>query len=128
MKAIFLTMILSLFMVAGCSSKKKEVETTVNNEVEQVENTVEEVQEEVTEAVNTAKEMSSETASSFTCSLGSDQRSVEIVNGESPKCEVFYTKNGEKLSVARANWDFSYCEKVASQVKGNLDNAGFSCN
>lgn len=127
MKVTLLMMIFSLLVVTGCSSKKKEVEENVNNEVEQVQTTatetVEEVKEEVAEVVE-----ETEAASSYACSQGSDERMIEVVKGDNPKCEVFYTKNGEKVSIAHANWDVTYCDKVVNQVKTNLTNAGFSCN
>lgn len=125
MKSIILAMIVSLFVV-GCSSKKKEVETTVNEEVQQVQEAAEEKVEEVKTTVE--ETVDAEATSKLTCSVGSDERTVEIIEGDSPKCEVFYTKNGERLSIARANWDVAYCTKVLNQVKGNLENAGFSCN
>lgn len=137
MKLLLVGMILSLFVVTGCGSKEKEAETTMADTTEQMESKSEEMVEEAEEKVEEmadaaeekAEEMTSEKmASSFNCSLGSDDRTIEIVNGENPKCEVFYSKNGERLSVARANWDASYCDKVAGQVKGNLENAGYSCN
>ena len=132
MKAMIFVMMMSLFVATGCSSKKKEVESTVSNEVEQVETAmeekVEEVKEVMAEKVEEMTETSSEMASSMTCTVGSDERTIEIVKGDSPKCEVFYTKSGEKLSIAKANWDVSYCEKVLGQVKGNLESSGFSCN
>lgn len=136
MKLLLVGMILSLFVVTGCGSKKKEAETTMADKAEQMESKseemVEEAEEQAEEMVESAEEkveeMTSKSASSFNCSLGSDERMIEIVAGENPKCEVFYAKNGERLSIARANWDASYCDKVAGQVKGNLENAGYSCN
>ena len=138
MKLLLVGMILSLFVVTGCGSKKKEAESTMADKAEQMESTSEEMVEQAEEkaeemadsAEAKAEEMTSSTeaASNFNCSMGSDDRTIEIVNGENPRCEVFYTKNGERLSIARANWDSSYCDKVAGQVKGNLENAGYSCN
>lgn len=138
MKLLLVGMILSLFVVTGCGSSKSESESTMSDKAEQMESKSEEMmdkaedkaEEMAEEAEEAAEEMVSEatTAKSFSCSLGSDERSIEIVEGENPKCEVFYTKNGERLSIAKANWDASYCDKVANQVKGNLENAGFSCN
>ena len=136
MKLLLVGMILSLFVVTGCGSKKKEAEPTMADKTEQMEEKSEEMAEKAEEkteemadaAEEKAEEMTSEVASNFNCSIGSDARTIEIVNGENPKCEVFYTKNGERLSIARANWDASYCDKVAGQVKGNLENAGYSCN
>ena len=135
MKLLLVGMILSMFVVTGCGSSKSESEATMSDKTEQMESKSEEMSEKAEEkseemASESEEEMVSEatSAKSYSCSLGSDERMIEIVEGENPKCEVFYTKNGERLSIAKANWDSSYCEKVSGQVKGNLENAGFSCN
>ena len=51
MKAMIFVMMMSLFVATGCSSKKKEVESTVSNEVEQVETAMEEKVEEAKEVM-----------------------------------------------------------------------------
>ena len=126
----------SLILALGaCSSTKtaeveEETTETVQTEtaaadekvVEEVKTTTEEVIDEVKTSDSTA-----EVASKIVCSLGTDQRSVEVVKTGATSCDVNYSKFGEQNKIAWAEFQPNYCSGVQDKVKGNLEGAGFSC-
>lgn len=120
-------MILSL-MIVSCASKKT-VDDSVQSTEDQAQEVANDVQEEVSEAVtsDTEEVANSDSAATFTCTTGSDERKVEVVKANASECEVYYTKNGNKTRIAHAKYGAQYCSEVANRVKTNLEGAGFTC-
>lgn len=61
------------------------------------------------------------------CHLAKSSRIIEVVKTDQG-CELFYTRDGEKISKASSDQGVSHCQKVAQNIQSNLKNAGFSCN
>ncbi len=59
------------------------------------------------------------------CKSGTDIRSIEVKTADGAS-EVVYTKFGEAKSIATGGRE--HCEAIRDRVKGNLVNAGFTCN
>lgn len=62
-----------------------------------------------------------------TCLRSSDTRIVSVLDRTGGGCGTVYTKHGDKQTVAMANFDMNYCDKVFENIKGNLSSAGFDC-
>jgi len=73
------------------------------------------------------KSADSESAGKATCKIKGDERVIEVTKTSDNGCEVTYTKFGESKSVANAQNDMAFCQEKMSQIKGNLESAGFSC-
>lgn len=80
-------------------------------------------------AVQTSKKLTPEVKveSSISCNLAKNHRLLEIVKTDKG-CELFYTRDGDKISKATSENGVSHCEKVAQNIKNNLSTAGFKCN
>ncbi|MCB0347432.1 MAG: hypothetical protein KDD37_01280 [Bdellovibrionales bacterium] len=59
------------------------------------------------------------------CKSGTDVRSIDVKSADGA-FEVIYTKFGEAKSIATGGRE--HCEAIRDRVKGNLANAGFTCN
>ena len=62
----------------------------------------------------------------FTCLVGKDQRTVTI-DRKAKRCEVHYTKHGEKQQVAWAESTQDICTKAFSNIRGNIEKNGYKC-
>lgn len=62
------------------------------------------------------------------CKWDNDIRVIERLNTENDGCEVQYTKNYEKTTIATAEHDLDHCLRVIQRIKTNLEKAGFSCD
>lgn len=65
--------------------------------------------------------------SGATCKSGSDERMVSVIDTSAGPCGVVYTKHGNKKTVAYAKNDMSFCDKVYTNIIGNLTSGGFDC-
>ena len=62
----------------------------------------------------------------FNCKLGEDSRTLILQKGDK-RCEVHYTKSGNKEQIAWAEQTPSLCDKVFDQVKTTIEKGGFQC-
>lgn len=62
-----------------------------------------------------------------TCKLNNDEREISIVQDPEGPSSVVYKKNGEEKTVAYAQNDGSYVERVAEKIQTNLEAASFTC-
>jgi hypothetical protein len=138
---LFVTVsMLFVFFNSACSSKPKNTDNTKaaatsenKTAVSQPETSSTTTAQDKSTSKNEKSKSSSGTSASgvnvagtFTCSSGSDSRSLEIKDLESG-CEVIYTKQNEPKTIAQAKNDKSFCSQTVDKVKGNLENAGFKC-
>ena len=113
-KYVLIATSLSFLFAIGCANKEK-IESTKQEEKAQVK-----VEQEQTIA------KSSDADKSITCNVNKDKRVISL--DKSPKrCEVFYTKFGEKSQVAWAEATPSICTDVMSKIRTNIENKGFKC-
>ncbi|MCB0357128.1 MAG: hypothetical protein KDD40_08980 [Bdellovibrionales bacterium] len=61
-----------------------------------------------------------------TCLVNDDQRTI-LLDKQPQRCEVFYTKFGEKSQVAWAEATPSLCRDVLNKIKTNIESKGFKC-
>lgn len=64
---------------------------------------------------------------STTCTAGSDTRVITTIDRKEGGCGNVYTKFGNKMTIALANNDMTYCDKVHDNVKSNLETGGMNC-
>lgn len=69
---------------------------------------------------------------SLTCKMGSETRTITKAITPNPAagediCQVVYTKDGQDNTIANAKHELAYCDKIVNQVRGNLENAGWTC-
>ncbi len=62
----------------------------------------------------------------FNCKLGQESRTLILQKGDK-RCEVHYTKSGNKEQIAWAEQTPSLCDKVFDQVKSTIEKGGFQC-
>ena len=60
------------------------------------------------------------------CLVGQDQRVISL-DKEPNRCEVHYTKFGEKSQVAWAEATPSLCTDVFKNIRSNIEEKGFKC-
>ena len=65
--------------------------------------------------------------SGATCKNGGDERMVSVIDTREGPCGVVYTKHSNKMTVAYAKNDMSFCDKVYDNIIGNLTGGGFDC-
>ena len=65
--------------------------------------------------------------SKFTCAAGDDLRTVAVLDGNDGGCGVVYNKMGSDKTIAVANYEMDFCQKVQNKVKVNLEAANFTC-
>ena len=63
----------------------------------------------------------------ITCVRDSDERLMEIVESQPKGCSLYYTKSGERSSIASSSHASSHCESVRDRIKKNLEDAGYKC-
>lgn len=61
------------------------------------------------------------------CKLNNDEREISIVQDPEGPSSVVYKKNGEEKTVAYAQNDGNYVERVAEKIQSNLEAASFTC-
>lgn len=64
---------------------------------------------------------------SYACLVGKDVRLVEVEK-TTARCEVHYTKFGEKRQVAWAEATPQICSRVKKQIRENIESKGFKCD
>ena len=62
----------------------------------------------------------------YTCKVNKDTRVIEL-DKEQGRCEVHYTKFGEKSQVAWAESTPSICTEVFGKIRENIEAKGFKC-
>lgn len=66
--------------------------------------------------------------SSSSCSANGDTRKVAVLDiADNGGCGVVYSKFSVDKTVAMAKHDMSFCDKVSSNIKTNLETAGYDC-
>lgn len=78
------------------------------------------------EAGKTAAKGAATATGAIECKSGTDVRNLELKTASAGGYEVVYTKFGEAKSIATGGKE--HCEAILNRVKGNLANAGFTCN
>ena len=63
---------------------------------------------------------------SITCLVNKDSRIISL-DKKPKRCEVFYTKFGEKAQVAWAEATPSICTNVMQKIRKNIEEKGFKC-
>lgn len=139
-----LILVVSLFAIAACSSKPKEDEAALidppaasADTAPSAEPAAEPPAEPSAKIQNTADsgasmdggfpDVEGTERSGATCKNGGDERLVSVIDTREGPCGVVYTKNGAKKTVAYAKFDMGFCDKVYSNITGNLSNGGFDC-
>ena len=69
----------------------------------------------------------SESGLSYACLVGKDVRKVETEKS-TKRCEIHYTKFGEKSQVAWAEATPKICSRVRDQIRKNIEAKGFKCD
>ncbi|MCJ8276323.1 MAG: hypothetical protein HRT44_05755 [Bdellovibrionales bacterium] len=64
---------------------------------------------------------------SYSCLVGKDERHVSL-DRQSKRCEVHYTKDGERLQVAWAESTQDICDRAFNSIRSNIEGNGFKCN
>lgn len=131
-----LLILISIFAIAACSSKPKEEEPAA----EPVMTEPAPAPAEPAEAEQQPMDADSGTnmdggfpdvegteRSGATCKNGGDERLVSVIDTREGTCGVVYTKHGNKKTVAYAKHDMSFCDKVFTNIVGNLTGGGFDC-
>lgn len=118
----FLMLITTLFVFGCASNEGREMEAKAETAMTEKKM---EVEQKVEKEMNKVEEMK-ESASAKTCNSGIDSRMIEVEKTDKG-CEVFYTKNNEKKSIASAKYDLGYCDSIQDRITSNLTNAGFKC-
>ena len=67
-----------------------------------------------------------EGAVTYYCKVNKDIRQVNVEKA-SGRCEVFYTKYGEREQVAWAEATPTLCGDVSQKIRKNIEGAGFQC-
>lgn len=62
----------------------------------------------------------------YKCTVNKDTRVVEF-DKSTHRCEIHYTKFGEKMQVAWAENTPSICSDVFSKIRSNIESKGFKC-
>ena len=65
-------------------------------------------------------------AKAYTCLVGKDQRLVTLDQREK-RCEVNYTKFGDKQQVAWAESTPSICDNAFDKIRTNIEGSGYRC-
>jgi len=65
-------------------------------------------------------------ANKMECAQGHDIRWLEL-RGKDRGCELSYTKHGQAAIVSTAHHGTGYCKNTLTRIKGNLENAGYTC-
>lgn len=108
MRQLIICVIGTVFLLAtACSHKQK----------------VSDLQPEVVKVVS--KENSKDDKS-LKCIVGKDERSI-LLDKEPKRCEVYYTKFGEKSQVAWAEATPSLCTEVFQKIRTNIEEKGYKC-
>lgn len=115
--------ILVSFMVfsLGCSSPQSKAPTPpITNAKLQVS----EPQKNVITGVPAIKETMKEP---FTCTRGTDIRSIWIESMQPDGCKLWYSNYIKKGPAAWSQTGLKHCQKISENVRKNLESAGFSC-
>ena len=131
----YLLILISVFAIAACSSKKKE-----EMPAEQPAMTDKAAEPAPAPAKSDSMTMDSGSdmsggfpdvegteRSGATCKNGGDERLVSVIDTREGPCGVVYTKGGNKKTVAYAKNDMTFCDKVFDNIVGNLTGGGFDC-
>ena len=62
----------------------------------------------------------------YTCLVGKDQRLITFDQGKK-RCEIHYTKFGERSQVAWAQATPTICTEVYGKIRKNIEDRGFTC-
>ena len=111
LRSIVGIVLLSAFAVA-CASKEKQTALDINKQ-------------EITD-VKSEKKAEEKPALTYTCIVQKDTRLIELDKKDS-RCEVHYTKFGDKAQVAWAEATPSICSDVYAKIRKNIEDKGFEC-
>ncbi len=107
MKIISSVTILVFIFTAACAQKKKSGDVIEAKALEK-------------------KQEKSLSGRAYTCMVNKDTRLVEF-DRSAQRCEIHYTKFGEKMKVAWAENTPSICTAVFSKIRTNIESKGFKC-
>lgn len=110
----FLSAVVLLFCVS-CSHKQKASDGAQANQLQQ--------EAKVASSENNINKVDGK---SYFCVVNKDKRLVEI-DESTQRCEVHYTKEGEKSQVAWAESTPSICSEVFARIRTNIESKGFKC-
>ena len=113
-----LVILLTAFFSLTISCAHKKVEDTQAAKKE-------ETKKEVVVAKKEIKEENKER--SYTCLVGKDERLITLDRQEK-RCEVHYTKEGDRQQVAWAETTQDICDRAFNNIRSNIEGSGFKCN
>lgn len=111
--SFFIAFISTCLLAVGCSHKQKEAAQESAPSVAK--------QEEIKK-----EEKSIAKDNTYICDVLGDKR-VVLLDKESKRCEVHYTKFGESNQVAWAEATPSLCGEVFERIRTNIESRGFKC-
>lgn len=126
---IQLLFIAAILLITSCAQSQKSQVSDSQTEMQKVEteDINKKISKEVEQKVQQTVSPPSAPQSILTCKAGSDVRILEILSEDQKSCQLQYTKNGDTKTVAKANFNLSYCETVQTRISQKLETAGFSC-
>ena len=80
----------------------------------------------VKSTLNKKLDVKTKLKTSYTCLVKKDKREVTLDN-QPKRCEVHYTKFGDKTQVVWAQSTPSICTDVYSKIRKNIEDRGFKC-
>ena len=120
-RILFITLIGAMSFTTSCAHKK----STTPSDVVTVEAAAEKKQQPKELAKNTLEK--EDTNLSYNCLVAGDKRTV-ILNKETKKCTVNYTKEGNTNEVAWGESRPEICQAAFDKIRTNIESAGFKCN
>ena len=111
MKIISSVALLTFLFTAACAQKQKSGDIVEAKAPEKQEQTL-------------AQKNISDQA--YQCTVNKDTRLVEF-DKSTKRCEIHYTKFGEKMQVAWAENTPSICNDVFAKIRTNIESKGFKC-
>lgn len=67
-------------------------------------------------------------APAVSCAKGSSVRTLDLKATAENGCEVLYSRDGKKSSVAQSAHGTQHCQKIMSNIKENLEKSGYKCD
>lgn len=118
-----------LFMIGACTTTKKKSESDATQEAPAKAAAV----EAVTKTETSKSSNGSSEGKTLVCLSGDDKRTIihtatpEVVDGDTRKCQVSYSKFNTNDVVAYAHHQEEYCSDVFWKIQKNLQDGGFKC-
>lgn len=63
----------------------------------------------------------------ITCKLDNEVRTLEIETLTPKGCKLWYTRSGDRNTVASSTLGNTHCEQVRERIRNNLETAAYKC-